>query len=120
MRGWASLFRRRGEPAPELYAPLAETTQPPPTPELQTLESEPTSELPTLEPEPTSLPPEEGARELVFAIMRAAPDPRYRAARALGLLEGQDSRGGPDFERRLLERARDRRQLAALEEALRG
>jgi hypothetical protein len=55
----------------------------------------------------------------VFSIMRAAPDLRYRAARTLGLLESRDSGGGPEFERRLLERARDTRQLAALEQALR-
>jgi hypothetical protein len=164
MRGWASLFRRGGKPAPELYGPLEEATQPPPSPEPPAVEpppavvSSPTSVSPSalvspptpqpsssavssptsvpppdVESPPTSVPPpieapapieavalapEEGARELVFAIMRAAPDVRYRAARALGLLEGQGSGGGPEFERRLLERARDARQLAALERAL--
>jgi hypothetical protein len=67
---------------------------------------------------PIALAPEEGAHDLVFVIMAAAPDLRYRAARTLGLLEGQPSGGGPEFERRLLERARDTRQLAALEQAL--
>ena len=109
MRGWASLFRHRGEPAPELYLPL-EATAPPPA-----------SEPPTPEPPPPAAAPqpaEEGARELVLTIMRAAPDLRYRAARALGLLDGP-SGGGPEFERRLLERARDAARLSALEEALR-
>ena len=63
--------------------------------------------------------PEEGARELVFAIMRAAPDVRYRAARRLGLIDGASAAaGGPDFERRLLEGARDRLQLAELAQAI--
>jgi hypothetical protein len=92
------LFRRRSKLAPEQPVALEASTSPPAAASQQA---------------------EEGARELVLTIMRAAPDLRYRAARALGLIEGPDSGGGPQFERRLLERARDTRQLAALEEALR-
>jgi hypothetical protein len=91
------LFRRRSKRAPEQPVALEAPTQPSAAPQQA----------------------EDGARELVLTIMRAAPDLRYRAARALGLLEGPGSGGGPQFERRLLERARDTRQLAALEEALR-
>lgn len=92
------LFRRRSKRAPEQPVALEASSQPPAA---------------------ATQPTEDGARELVFTIMRAAPDLRYRAARTLGLLEGPDAGGGPEFERRLLERARDTRQLAALEEALR-
>lgn len=60
---------------------------------------------------------EENARELMLSVMRAAPDVRYRAARRLGLMEGL-AVGAPELERRLLERAREARMLAALEEAL--
>ena len=63
-------------------------------------------------------PAEENARELILNVMRAAPDVRYRAARGLGLMDGLDGAAGPELERRLLERARDARMLAALDEAL--
>ena len=63
-------------------------------------------------------PAEENARELMLSVMRAAPDVRYGAARALGLMDGLDGAAGPELERRLLERARDARQLATLAEAL--
>jgi hypothetical protein len=67
---------------------------------------------------PALAAPEENARELMLSVMRAAPDVRYRAARALGLMDGLDGAAGADLERRLLERARDARALAALDEAL--
>ena len=72
------------------------------------------------QPELAAPPPataEENARELMLSVMRAAPDVRYRAARQLGLMEDLAA-GGPEFERRLLERARAARMLAALDEAL--
>jgi hypothetical protein len=62
--------------------------------------------------------PEEGAREIAVRVMHAAPDVRYRAARALGLLDGWEYATGPEREIALLERARASRQLAALEEAI--
>jgi len=122
MRGWAWLSRLRGEPAPELYLPLEGTTEPPasqPQASQPQASQSPASPPPASPPQAFSQPAEEGAREFVLTIMRAAPDRRYRAARALGLLDGPDSGGGPQFERRLLERARDTRRLSALEEALR-
>jgi hypothetical protein len=67
--------------------------------------------------EPTPVSAEENARELMLSVMRAAPDVRYAAARRLGLMDGLDA-GGPELERRVLERARDARMLAALDEAL--
>ena len=74
---------------------------------------------PQPEPEPAAppAPAEENARELMLGVMRAAPDVRYRAARRLGLMDGLDG-SGPELERRLLERARDARMLAALQEAV--
>jgi hypothetical protein len=78
---------------------------------------------PQSEPAPpiaASTPPEEGAREITVRVMRAAPDVRYRAARALGLLEGVEHLAGPEREIALLARARASRQLAALEEAIGG
>jgi hypothetical protein len=62
--------------------------------------------------------PEERAHELVLSIMRAAPDLRFRAARELGLLEPAERGSGPEFERMLLERARDAHKLTALEQAI--
>jgi hypothetical protein len=61
---------------------------------------------------------EERAHELVLNIMRAAPDLRFHAARQLGLLQPGEAGSGPDFERALLERARDTGMLAPLEEAI--
>jgi hypothetical protein len=78
------------------------------------------------EPEPAPppiaapAPPEEGAREITVRLMHAAPDVRYRAARALGLLDGLELVAGPEREVALLERARAGRQLAALEQAIGG
>jgi hypothetical protein len=62
--------------------------------------------------------PEDGARELVLAIMAAAPDLRHGCARDLGLLAPGEGGGGPEFERMLLERALERRMLGALEQAI--
>ena len=82
-------------------------------------QNQPEPVLAAKEPATASQAPEDGARELVFAIMRAAPDVRYRAARRLGLIDsGSGPAAGPDFERRLLEGARERRQLAELVQAI--
>lgn len=63
-------------------------------------------------------PPEEHACELMISILAVAPDVRYRAARQLGVLAGLMGASGPEVERRLLERAYERRMLAALAEAI--
>jgi hypothetical protein len=79
---------------------------------------------PRSEPAPPPIaapaPPKEDAREITVRVMHAAPDVRYRAARALGLLDGLELVAGPEREAALLERARASRQLAALEQAIGG
>ena len=55
---------------------------------------------------------------MMVSVMRVAPDVRYRAARELGLLDGLENVVGLELERRLLERARAGRALAALQEAV--
>ena len=72
-------------------------------------------DVPAPEPEPE--PIESGARTLVFQIMRAAPDRRHRAARALGLA-GDDDASGLALDRRILTRARDEDRLQELKERI--
>jgi len=72
-------------------------------------------------PEPaavSSAPPEPDARAIITRVMSAPPDQRYRAARQIGLLDGDAPNGGPALERLLVERAVAQRKLAMLEETI--
>ena len=74
---------------------------------------EPFEDVPAPEPEPIG----SDARALVFQIMRAAPDARHRAARALGLA-GEDDAVGLALDRRIVTCARKQDRLQELKERI--
>ena len=80
-------------------------------------EAEPLPEAPEDMPAPESEPIESDARTLVFQIMRAAPDARHRAARALGLV-GEDDAIGLELDRQIVMRAREQTRLQELKERI--
>lgn len=80
-------------------------------------EEERLPELPEDVPAPEPEPIESDARTLVFQIMRAPPDVRHRAARALGLA-GEDDAIGLALDRQILLRAREQDRLQELKERI--